>query len=130
METKRLPMGLTAEQIAAYHEVWRQRALRVDPEAEKRRARALELVPRAAELLRREFGATRVVLFGSLAHGDFTRWSDIDLVAWGIPSAEWLRAMSRAESVDDEIHVDLVLAQMAKDAVLEEALKDGVAVGA
>jgi hypothetical protein len=38
--------------------------------------------------------------------------------------------MLRAESVDDEIHVDLVLAQMAKDAVLEEALKDGVAVGA
>lgn len=37
-------------------------------------------------LLREQFGTMRVVVFGSLTRCEFyTRWSDIDLAAWGIP---------------------------------------------
>ncbi|MGE5601561.1 MAG: nucleotidyltransferase family protein [Nitrososphaerales archaeon] len=51
-----------------------------------RRRRAFEVAKRAADLLRRDFGATKVLAFGSVARPErFTRWSDIDLAAWGSP---------------------------------------------
>ena len=41
----------------------------------------------AADLLKREYGATRVVLYGSLAHGAWwSATSDIDLAAEGTPA--------------------------------------------
>jgi tRNA nucleotidyltransferase (CCA-adding enzyme) len=51
----------------------------------QRKKEAWDLAKNAAHLLRKEFGAERVVVFGSLAHGQWlTPWSDIDLAAWGI----------------------------------------------
>lgn len=47
-------------------------------------ARARELLPRLAAELRRA-GATRVLLFGSLADGFFRAHSDIDIAVSGIP---------------------------------------------
>ena len=48
--------------------------------------RACHAARTAADLLRERLGATRVIVFGALAHDDwFTRWSDIDLAAWDIP---------------------------------------------
>jgi predicted nucleotidyltransferase len=51
----------------------------------QRRERTWELVRRAAAMLKEQFGATRVVAFGSLVHGHwFSSASDVDLAAWGI----------------------------------------------
>lgn len=49
----------------------------VDP---GRREEILARVKELADRLRRELGATRVVLFGSFAHGRIHEGSDIDLV--------------------------------------------------
>jgi uncharacterized protein len=63
-------------------------------ETELRRAAAWDLAHRAARLLREEFGATRVVAFGSLAHGAwFEPRSDIDLAVEGIPVEAFWRAV-------------------------------------
>ncbi len=53
-------------------------------ERRARRQKALRLARRVARMLRERFGATRVVLFGSLVRpGAFALHSDIDLAVWG-----------------------------------------------
>jgi predicted nucleotidyltransferase len=64
---------------------------------------------RAAKLLRRNFGASRVVVFGSLAHRAwFTPWSDIDLAAWGIPADRFYSAVAAVTGLSSDFKVDLV----------------------
>ncbi|MDD5672963.1 MAG: nucleotidyltransferase domain-containing protein [Chitinivibrionales bacterium] len=50
------------------------------------------LIHKAAEVLK-SFGATEVYLFGSLAKGTNTKYSDIDLAVTGIPPENFYRAM-------------------------------------
>ena len=65
-------------------EALENREREADPGIELRRRKAWFVAERAAQLLREQFGAQRVVVFGSLAHEKgFGRWSDIDLAAWG-----------------------------------------------
>ena len=45
-------------------------------------------LPEAVRLLRDRHGATRIVLFGSLAAGDTHAGSDVDLAVEGLP-ADW-----------------------------------------
>ena len=63
----------------------------------------------AARLLRRDFGAHKVVLFGSLAAAErFLPWSDIDLAAWGIPAEQYFRAVAAVTGLSAEFKIDLV----------------------
>jgi predicted nucleotidyltransferase len=73
------------------------------------RRKALHTARQAARLLRTEFGAQKVVLFGSLAQsGHFTRWSDIDLAAWGIPSERFYAAVAAVTGLSAAFQIDLV----------------------
>jgi len=75
----------------------------------KRRRRAVATARKAAELLRREFGAKQVFVFGSLArHGGFTMWSDIDIAAQGIPSKRFFEAVGTITGLSAEFKIDLV----------------------
>lgn len=78
----------------------------------------------ARELIRR-FGAKRVVLFGSLARGDFSSWSDIDLAVWGIPATDFFRAVAFACGISDVWKVDLVDVQDCSSTLKEVILKEG-----
>ena len=49
----------------------------------------MEIARAAAKYLKDEYGATRVLLFGSLARGDYDpRYSDIDIYFEGVPRAK------------------------------------------
>ena len=53
---------------------------------------AWKIVPHLAAQLRTEFGASKVIVFGSLLNKSaYTRWSDIDLAACGILPANFIR---------------------------------------
>jgi len=80
----------------------------------------------AQELISR-FGATRVVAFGSLARGDFGSRSDIDLAAWGIPPAEYYRAVAFASGFSSSWKVDLVDAEDCPASLRDVILREGVA---
>ncbi|MCY7273576.1 MAG: nucleotidyltransferase domain-containing protein [Phormidesmis sp. CAN_BIN44] len=70
---------------------------------------AWKLVPRLAILLREQFGATRVVVFGSLTHSAaYTAWSDIDLAAWSIPARCFYEAVGSLNEIHPGFSVDLV----------------------
>ena len=78
-------------------------------EATKRQEHAWEVAREAAQLLKEQFGATRVVVFGSLVHrGCFTRWSDVDLAAWGLQPEDTFRAIRAVMDLDEAIEVNLV----------------------
>ncbi len=74
-----------------------------------REERAWEAARSAAVLLKERFGATKVVIFGSLVHkGSFTRWSDVDIAAWGISPEDTFRAIGAVMEAATGIEVNLV----------------------
>lgn len=94
---------------------------------EMRRERAWQLARRAAALLKEEYDVQRVVVFGSLTHPDrFTLWSDVDLAAWGLTSANWLRAMGAVRELSDEIEVNLVDVACCSPELLMAIEREGV----
>jgi len=79
-----------------------------------------------AKELKSRFGAKKVALFGSLARGEFDRWSDIDLVAWGIPAAEFYRAVAFATGFSGDWRVDLVDAEDCSPSLRAVLEREGV----
>lgn len=73
------------EEIAVYRATAQKRRQEKQPELDRRREAAWQAARLAAEVLKEQFKATRVVVFGSVARGvGFTRWSDVDVAAWGL----------------------------------------------
>ena len=71
--------------------------------------RAWELARQAAKLLKENYGATRVVVFGSLTHLNcFNKWSDVDIAAWGISPEDTFRAMGAMTDISKDIEINLV----------------------
>lgn len=123
-------MGKTALQLS--EKEWRayRPGRRTAEEAGAERLdRAWQVAQTAADLLRERFGATHVVVFGSLAHEEwFTRWSDIDLAAWGIPPDVFFRAVATVTGLSAEFKVDLVDPQDCRPALRQAIEREGVAL--
>ena len=97
--------------------------------AAQRWERAWDVAETAADLLRRRFGATRVVAFGSLARRDwFHPWSDIDLAAWGIAPEAFYRAVAAVTGISAEFKVDLVAPEDCRPALRRAIEQEGVAL--
>ena len=79
----------------------------------------------ARELVER-FGAKKVMLFGSLARGGYSRWSDIDLAVWGIPPVEFFKAVSFATGFSETWEVDLVDGEDCSASLQDVILKEGI----
>jgi predicted nucleotidyltransferase len=103
-------MGKTALELSKKEwQAYRPGSRTVEEPDIDRLDRAWDVARTAADLLRERFGASRVVVFGSLAYHDwFTRWSDIDLAAWGIPPEAFFRAVAVVTGLSAEFKVDLV----------------------
>ena len=85
-----------------------QRLRTGDPLTDERWQQAQLLARQAAKLLREDFGASRVCLFGSATHRPrFTRWSDIDLAVWGLPPERLYAAVAAVTGISAEIEGDL-----------------------
>jgi uncharacterized protein len=98
-------------------------------QANERLDKAWLVAREAALLLRQQFGATRVVAFGSLAHRLwFTPWSDIDLAAWGIPPERFFRAVASAMDLAREFELNLVDPENCQPSLRLTIERDGVDV--
>ena len=62
---------LTRQEIEAYRTAAQRQEAQLELELQRRKERAWSLARQAAALLREEFGAVRIVVFGSLARDDF-----------------------------------------------------------
>ncbi|MFC1841008.1 nucleotidyltransferase family protein [Thermodesulfobacteriota bacterium] len=98
-------------ELSSYHPWTTMERHREDTEVSKRKEGAWKLARVVAEMLKRRYGATRVVVFGSLARETgFTPWSDIDLAAWGITPENYYLAAGTAMDIglEEGIKVDVV----------------------
>jgi predicted nucleotidyltransferase len=120
-------LELTSEEIASYRANSQRQHDREGAQLAIREQRAWELAQRAAALLRERFGATRVVVFGSLVHkGCFTAWSDVDIAAWNIHSDDAVRAMGMVMDIDSEIEINLVDGSTCRSSLLTTIEREGL----
>jgi predicted nucleotidyltransferase len=121
-----MTLQITPEQMAIYKRTARERQARDEQTMRMRREAALVVARQAAQVLKERFGATRVILFGSLAHGAwFHARSDIDLAAEGIAAQDHFRAWGALEDVSIEFEFDLILLESAP-AALRSEIEQGV----
>lgn len=89
--------------------------------------RAQAVAREAAQVLRSEFGAGRIVVFGSAASLDrFRPGSDLDLGVWGLDDRLYLRAVARLLSIDVRVSVDLVEVDQASPSLRSVIEQEGV----
>jgi len=122
-----MALQISPEQMEQYKRTARARWQTDRQRQDARRERARQLVHQAAEMLKREYGAHRIVLFGSLTHPDrFTQWSDVDLAAWGLTPANWLRAIGAVRALSNEVELNLVDIECCSPELLAAIERDGV----
>lgn len=120
-------LKLTPEEMDTYRAAARRRQEQEQQELAQREKRAWELAQRAAALLREQFGATRVMVFGSLVHGGcFTPWSDVDIAAWEIRPEDTFRAIGAVMDIDTEIEINLVDVNACRPTLLVSIEREGV----
>jgi len=93
-------------------------------EWEALRERARAALPGLVDVLVREFGARRVVLFGSMVRGFGSDEPDIDLLVEGLSPAG-LAAASGRLTLLAPLPVDLVPAETGRPEVVRRALEEG-----
>mgnify|MGYP001027447556 FL=1 len=120
-------LRISPEEMAVYRAAARRRQERERQELAQLQERAWQAARRAARLLKEQFGATRVVVFGSLVRRDcFTRWSDVDIAAWGISPEDTFRAIGAVMDIDAEVEVNLVDVGACRPSLLSVIEQEGV----
>jgi uncharacterized protein len=96
-------------------------------EAAVRRETAWRIAHQAACMLKEDFGATRVIVFGSLAHGAwFTSRSDIDLAAEGIPPDAFFKSWCALDGLGSNFEINLIAIESASEEMRREIRELGI----
>ena len=81
----------------------------------------------AAQVLREQYHAQRVAVFGSLLQEtSFNEWSDVDVAAWGIPPELTFRAIGAVMDLDPSFEINLVDANTCSQSLLNTIDQEGV----
>jgi predicted nucleotidyltransferase len=118
---------ITEAEMAEYRATLRSRREQERELLLLRRERAWKVARRAAALLKEEFGAEKVVVFGSLLYPErFTERSDVDIAAYGIKPTDTFKAVGATLGLDSDIEVNLVDVGACRAAVLASIEREGV----
>jgi uncharacterized protein len=118
---------LTPTEILHFREALKSRQVSTGIQNRTRVEKARQVADLAAALLKTEFSAVRVVLFGSVIHTEhFHRRSDIDLAVWGIKEREYFRAVGILQSLDPAFSIDLIIFDEANSNLQKIILSEGV----
>ncbi|HXV99694.1 MAG TPA: nucleotidyltransferase domain-containing protein [Anaerolineae bacterium] len=120
---------VTDEEIIVYRAAAQRRQEQERVQQAQRIQRAWILAQQAAQLLRENFGAKEVILFGSLARRDFFhRCSDLDLAVGGVKNQDFWRAWSVLDQLDREFAIDLIDIQTVSPALKLIIDQEGLAL--
>ncbi|CEP66472.1 Uncharacterised conserved protein, UCP020217 [Moorella glycerini] len=125
-------MGTQPEELAAYYAkkyplTFTDDFSKPDPSLTERYKEAWQVAARAAAVLKEKYGAQKVVVFGSLVdRSRFTRWSDIDLAAWGIPDERFYAAVGAVTGLSEKFKVDLVDPEDCRESLRRAIASEGV----
>ena len=111
--------------LVSYVEGWRDRSRRRTERAKAWRDRIRRRVDAVVELLVKDFGVSKVVLFGSFARGEAAPGSDVDLLVTGIETEKIIEASVAADRILGESTVDLVPVHLARLEVRKRAESEG-----
>jgi len=118
---------LTEKDLVQYRLAARARHEQEQEQLERLREHAWQMAREATKLLKRKFGAERVVVFGSLTHREcFTPWSDLDIAAWGIPAGKTFQAMGEVMELGSKIEVNLVDMAICKPRLKKFIEEEGI----
>lgn len=105
----------------------RDRELKRRLESALRRQLAWKVAKEAACLLKEAFHASRVVVFGSLAHGAwFHTRSDIDLAVEGVSPEVFWRAWSALDHISRSFEINLISIESASESLTREIHQRGI----
>ncbi|WP_062284677.1 nucleotidyltransferase family protein [Neomoorella mulderi] len=116
-------MGTQPDELAAYYArkyplTFTDDFSPTDPSLTERYKEAWQVAVIAAAILKMRYGAPKVVAFGSLVdRSRFTRWSDVDLAAWGIPDDRFYAAVGAVTGLSEKFRVDLVDPEAYRDSL-------------
>ena len=113
-DTHRTAKDLSPQELKEYR-------LRLDEHFQNRKVdeallqRAWHTACQVADILYKDFGATQVAVFGSLAQQTwFSKSSDIDVVVWGLSGGTYLDALWETRNFSRAFKIDLVNFDSAK----------------
>ncbi len=119
--------GTGTHEVAVYQRSARQREERRLRALAERRERARQVAQAAAQVLRERYGATQVILFGSVAHGQgFHPESDIDLAVEAIAPADFWRAWAALDPIDPSFEINLIAVEEASSSLQTVLDAEGV----
>jgi predicted nucleotidyltransferase len=114
-------------QLKRYQKAAQQRHRRKAQGLALRRQCAWRVAQQAADVLKSQFAATQVVVFGSvLSPEHFHAHSDVDLAVWGLAEGTYYQAVGRLQGLDADIAIDLVEGELAPPALLATIQQTGV----
>lgn len=115
------------DRLAEYRQTARRRGEVEECRRAWRMQCAWEVARQAAALLKEEFHAADVMVFGSLVHGLwFSKTSDVDLAAWGLKEADYFIAVAKLQDLSPDFNVDLVAIEHCNPALREVVSKEGI----
>ncbi len=120
-------LEISADELERYRASARASEAERQRDLEAYRTRALTAARSAARMLRLDFGATRVVLFGSLARRSaISMHTDADLAAEGIPNEMYFTAVGRLQTIDPLVSIDLVRVEDAPGSLIASLESEGL----
>jgi len=118
-------MNISSAQMDIYRQATRRREKKRKAEIAARLERAWVVAREAADILKKDFDANKVVAFGSLAQSErFHLMSDIDIAVWDV--RHYFRAVTRLLDIDPAFEVNLVPVEDARPELLVNIEKDGI----
>lgn len=118
---------ISAEQMKTYRAFARKRQQQRLNDLHDRHQLGLAVAKQAAALLKQEFKAEKVALFGSmLSLSRIHERSDLDLAVWGLNPQAYYRAVGCLLALDSRIQIDLVEAEFASPRILRAIETTGV----
>jgi len=114
--------SITSEQMAAYLLTTTQREEARLEKLQSRRSQGMATAQQAAQMLK-QWGATRVVLFGSILTEYFHETSDLDLGVQDLPEHLYFRVVAQLQGISS-FTVDLVEINYAAPHI-QEAIAQG-----
>lgn len=113
-----------------YVAYWQQQKAEKRSRLKQRHQEGLKTAKALADILKGDFGATQVVLFGSmLSVNDIRMKSDIDLAVWNLPYDDYIRALAELMNHSGPFGVDLVRIEEAPPSLKRYVLNEGLLLG-
>ncbi len=115
------------KQIDEYRQTALKKSVAEREQSADRREKGWLLAREAARLLKEQFSASRVVVFGSLVHEEsFNRWSDVDIAAWGLRPEDTFKAIGAVQALAQDIELNLVDVQTGRAELIKAIEVEGV----